>query len=71
MSDATTLDTKEMVCMHVNVGELEATATATYALDPDGPVTYKLEPLRIRLCALCAGWLYSRFHTIETRGTRP
>lgn len=64
-------DTKEMACMHVNTGELEATATATYALDPDGPVTYQLAPLRIRLCALCAGYLYSTFHRIETRGTAP
>lgn len=61
-------ETKEMVCMHINAGELAATATATYALDPDGPVTHKLAPLRIRLCAFCAGHLYSMFHRIETRG---
>jgi hypothetical protein len=64
-------DTKEMACVHVTGGELEATATATFALDPDGPVTHQLDPLRIRLCALCAGWVYGRFHRIETRGTRP
>lgn len=58
-------DEKRIRCTHVG---LQTTATVTYVLDPDGPVTHKLEPLNVRLCALCAGWVYALLLRTEDKG---
>lgn len=61
-------DTRHLACVHIRRAVLDATATATYALDADGPVSHELPPVRMRLCALCAGWLYATLHRIESDG---